>query len=945
MLERALTVPERERAAFLLKEAGTDEALRAEVEGLLTLDEGDGLDPPDIGKLVAARAASGSETEAPSRLGAYRILRRIGQGGMGDVFLGVRADGQFKKRVAIKVIKRGMDTEDVLRRFERERQVLANLEHPGIARLIDGGMAADGRPFLVMEFIEGEPLMDWCDSQRLSVQERVELFGKVCDAIHEAHKNLVVHRDLKPSNILITHEGQPKLLDFGIAKVLDPEAGDSTVNLTATPLQMLTPAYASPEQVMGKAITTSSDIYSLGVLLYQLLVGRTPYTLATRSPLEIERLICKEDTRHPGQALGESADLEQVAALRNTTPRALERRLRGDLGTVVLKALRKEPRRRYSSASELAEDLRKHLRGLPVSARPDTVGYRLARFVDRNRYGVGAAAIVIGALLTSLIVVVQQSAKARRARDELARQLEIDRERSEQLAGLTVQLTEQRQAAVDARAVVEERAVELGQANADLEASRALAERRYHAVREIAKSMVFDVHRALVPIEGALQAKELVVGLGTRFLDGLVEEGREDPDLMRELVQSYVRMASLMADDFEESFGRHDEALSLYDKAQRLAEDLCFRIPGHPANEFAFGLALMSKGDLLVLLGRSAEAIECFRSAAEVCGLGEEVPKPSTGRRYALALSLLRLGAAERREGRLDDAEERFEGARGILRGLASSLPTLDTDMAELWREFATVRELRDDPEGAIDAWRQADTLFAGASSRDYRTQRTHGLVRRELARLLIQVGRLDEARPLIEAALEAASGQLDRYPRSFGARLAYSATLKSLADLRLAEQDWPAVRSLVKEQLSILDQLLGEAPENTFVARDRFISLNLLVAAARGEGAWLEADEAMREALDGLQTLADQDPTNLELQRALASAYRTQGDIYEKLAGRPQQDERSRDHWLEKARASYGLGIEGMTSFPRLTPVGERLLEALREGRERCGASSAGES
>ncbi len=310
------------------------------------------------------------------RVGAYRLEYEIGRGGMGAVYLGVRADNEFQKRVAIKLIKRGMDTDFILRRFRRERQILASLDHPHIARLLDGGTTEDGLPYFVMEYIEGQPLYRHCDARRLGIAERLHIFQQICDAVHFAHQNLIVHRDIKPSNILVTADGAPHLLDFGIAKLLSPELGADTIDATGTVARLMTPEYASPEQVRGERARPTSDVYSLGTVLYELLTGHRPLRLRSRAMYEIARVICEEEPELPSESLmrtdhlasASAVTLEAVYQARSASPEELRHALAGDLDRIVLKALRKDPRQRYQSAAELREDITRHLEGRPVSA-------------------------------------------------------------------------------------------------------------------------------------------------------------------------------------------------------------------------------------------------------------------------------------------------------------------------------------------------------------------------------------------------------------------------------------------------------------------------------------------------------------------------------------------------------------------------------------------------
>ncbi|MGZ5004605.1 MAG: protein kinase domain-containing protein [Chthoniobacterales bacterium] len=344
------------------------------------------------------------EPFAGRQFGSYQIMREIGRGGLGAVYLAARADDEYRKQVAIKLVRRGLDTEDILRRFRNERQILAQLDHPNIARLIDGGTTDDGLPYFVMEYVNGQPINGYCDANALSTTERLTLFRKVCSAVTYAHQNLVIHRDLKPSNILVTQDGEPKLLDFGIAKLLS--AGDELFTQTIPALRVMTPEYASPEQIKGDKIMTTSDVYSLGVLLYELLTGQQPYRLKTRTPEQIARAITEQEPERPSTVLADN----QQSEIGN--PKSL----RGDLDNIVLMAMRKEPARRYASVGQFSEDVRRHLTGLPVVARKDTVAYRTSKFVNRHRIGVAAAALVLLSLVGGIVATLIQVRTASRER-------------------------------------------------------------------------------------------------------------------------------------------------------------------------------------------------------------------------------------------------------------------------------------------------------------------------------------------------------------------------------------------------------------------------------------------------------------------------------------------------------------------------------------------------
>jgi serine/threonine-protein kinase len=411
VLEEVIALDPAARRAALDVRCGDDAGLRAEVESLLIAGE------EAAGVFAEATPADtvdfDAELVAPRSIGAYRVVRELGRGGMGSVYLGERSEGDFAHRVAIKVVRAGAGSELVLRRFRAERQILAALQHAGIARLYDGGLTEEGMPYLVMEYVEGGNLLAFCAERRLGLRERVALFARVCEAVRYAHRHLVVHRDLKPSNILVSPEGEPKLLDFGLAKIVQPPTQGASGPQTVTSLRWMTPEYASPEQVRGEAVTTATDVYSLGVVLYELLTGRKPYALKTATGAELEHAILGQDpARASSVAAASSGD---------------RRLLRGDLDTICAKCLQKDPQRRYGGAAELAEDLGRYLRGMAVRARPDSAPYRMRKFVARHRWGVGAAAALA---VTAMALTAVYTVRLRHERDRAR----LEAQRAEQVA-------------------------------------------------------------------------------------------------------------------------------------------------------------------------------------------------------------------------------------------------------------------------------------------------------------------------------------------------------------------------------------------------------------------------------------------------------------------------------------------------------------------------------
>jgi serine/threonine protein kinase len=405
----ALELPAAMRATFLAESYGDDPALRSEVESLLAAHE----EPQNLLEQHSIDLATQLQTDdhkyLGKRFGPYSILQEIGRGGMGAVFLAERADGQFQQQVALKIIRQNFADGELEKHFRRERQILASLNHPNIAKLIDGGVSETGELFLAMEFIEGEPLVAFAEHHQLTIEDRLHLFLKICRAVSFAHQSLVIHRDLKPSNILVTEDGIPKLLDFGLAKLTEQSAGSSLVSgkgaeQTQTDFRAFTPAYASPEQILGKSVTTTSDVFSLGVILYELLTSEKPFQFEGKSLEEIIKTVSTAEASLPSRVV------------RSHEPEGpgQERQLRGDLDNITLKALQKDPPRRYQSVAEFANDIERHLEHLPISARPNTVAYRASRFYQRNRITVSAAALIILALIAGLGIALWQNNKARR---------------------------------------------------------------------------------------------------------------------------------------------------------------------------------------------------------------------------------------------------------------------------------------------------------------------------------------------------------------------------------------------------------------------------------------------------------------------------------------------------------------------------------------------------
>jgi serine/threonine protein kinase len=526
ILESALELEPASRASFL-DGACADSFVRSEVESLIASHEEAGTEVlnPTAPPTLNLEGETQFRLPKGKRIGAYEIIEEIAVGGMGAVYRAVRADGEYKQRVALKIVRSELGSEFTGARFKNERQILASLDHSNIAKILDGGTTAEGVPFFVMELIEGQRVDQYCDEHKLTTTERLNLFLQVCSAVQYAHQRLIIHRDIKPGNILVNAEGVPKLLDFGIAKILASSEISAQPEQTMSLMRLLTPQYASPEQIKGEAITTASDVYALGVVLYELLTGRTPYNVATQTPHEISRAVCENEPEKPSTAAmraitatddggAKTTADKELSAVREGSAEKLSKRLNGDLDNIVLMALRKEPQRRYASVDQFAQDIRRHLQHLPVLARKDTFGYRASKFIARHRTGVAAAAMVTIALLSLTGITLRQARIAR--------------------------------------------------------AERARAERRFNDVRKLANSLIFEVHDSISEIPGATATRKLILERAQEYLDDLAKESANDPALLSELATAYGRLASVLGNGRDANLGQTSKAIENGRKAVEL---------------------------------------------------------------------------------------------------------------------------------------------------------------------------------------------------------------------------------------------------------------------------------------------------------------------------------------------------------------------------------------
>jgi len=793
------------RAAWLADVCGGDEAMQREVESLLASDaDAHGFIAGAIGD-VASAAVQGA-TPAGKMIGPYRVVSELGRGGMGTVYLAERADDEYAARVAVKVVRGGLLLDTAASRFRSERQILADLDHPNIARLLDGGTTDDGLPYLVMEYVDGETIDHYCDHHNLSPARRIELFREVCQAVEHAHRHLIVHRDLKPGNILVTADGTPKLLDFGIAKLLDPSSMPHTVAPTDSALRLMTPAYASPEQVRGGPITVATDVYALGVVLYELLCGHLPYEIdGAAGPAEIERVVCEAIPERPSIRVSRDRDptertegsgsitAEELGRRRGGTVAQVRRRLAGDLDRIVLMALRKEPERRYPSVDQFSADLDRHLQGLPVLAQPDTWGYRAERFVRRHPVGVAA---VVGFLLLSTAfagVMAVQASRLARERDVA----EVQRQAAEQVSNYLVDVfgssdpNESMGDTVTARELLDrgtERLPDLDDQPAVQSALMDVIGRAYQNLGDYEQAAPF--------IDSALAMRERLYGT-----DNL------------ELAATLVSAADLAYE-----LGDYDTARDRY----RASLDIRRRLLGEDADlvvETWVGLA-----DALVDLNETEAAEEAYRGALAAAtvrhGLKHEL----------VATALVNLSGLVRGAGRLDEADSL--GTLGL--ALRRELFGNDhLDVAHALNQLASTKRLKGETEAALAVAQEGLAI----------RRRVYGGDHVEIAASLGNVAGLLGMTGDVDGAVEARREMLAMLRRILGNDHPYiAAGTSSLGSALFAAGDLSEAEAVLRESVRISRLVLPARHPNLAYP------LNTLGQVLMKEGRYREAEAALRE-------------------------------------------------------------------------------------------------
>jgi serine/threonine protein kinase/tetratricopeptide (TPR) repeat protein len=652
LFEQALEKEPDNREEFVRSAAGEDEQFRNEVLALLQAHQsGDGRIPQSI----VTRPTVESDAWIGKQVGAYEIVRLIGVGGMGAVYEGRRADDQFSKRVAIKFLHAHANGADAVRRFKAERQILASLDHPGIAALIDGGVTSDGQPYLMMEYIDGRPLTQWCDEQRLTIRERLPLFQQVAAAVQSAHQALVVHRDLKPGNILVTTEGRVKLLDFGIARLLPQESGTDSLPSTMSTVRSFTPDYAAPEQVRGEKPGTGVDIYALGVVLFELLTGQRPFQIRDQRLSELERIICETPAPAPSSQVDES----RPEKMGERSVAKIRAQIAGDIDSIVLMALRKEPSRRYGSAELMSRDVSAYLSGHPVSGRPDGLGYRMQKFVRRRKLETAAIGIATVSLVAGLIGVTIQ-----------ARRAEAQRQKATQVTDfLTTMLGSANPASLGKDVTVRE-----------VLDSAALRAETLAGTPELDAEIRIVIGNTYLAL-GEFDAAE------TQFKKALAAHGKRSPAGDVQTAVAYTRQSHAL-----ENGGNFAAA----DSVLNLAAALFAR---HPAkNPLERANFLDRRASILARLGRVDEAEPLFREGLET------VLEFAPGNDSLLAPSYANLGFALAEQGKLAAAESLYVKAVAVGR---RAYGPVHSELAALMSPYAAVLDRMNKVDKADSVYRE----------------------------------------------------------------------------------------------------------------------------------------------------------------------------------------------------------------------------------------------
>lgn len=930
----ALEQPTHVRAEWPAQACAEDELVFKEVEAMLAAraDAGDFLQSPALAENGAWFQRAAEMPLGERRVGPYQLVRELGRGGMGAVFLAERADGEFKKLVAIKLIKRGMDTDEIVRRFRHERQILASLEHPNIAQLLDGGTTEDGLPYFVMEYIEGLPIDQYCKRHSLGVTERLQLFLIVCFAVQHAHQKLVVHRDLKPGNILVTEDGAVKLLDFGIAKLLDPAAGESTL----TSLRPMTPEYASPEQLDGQAITTASDVYSLGVALYELLTGTRPYRLTGSSSEELARAIRETEPVRPSLAIA-----------RGSSSTSRFNKLRGfsasDLDNITLKALHKDVQRRYASVEQFAEDIRRYLTGRPVSAHGDTLSYRASKFFRRNRLALSVVMLVILSLSGGLIASTHSAQIARAAQARAEREgavAEAQRLRAEE--ALLQAKTEQTRA-TQAFGNAERQRLRAEQAQTLAETERARSERRFNEVRQLANAMLSKLYSEIRQLPGSTKAQAMLVTLALEYLDRLSREASGDPEFQRELAAAYDRVGAVQGNSSTGELGDLEAALRSFRQALRIRQTLAQLAATKWRIQYELAVSHRQIGEILAKMQKREASLASYRQALPLLeALAADHPQNNSVKEDLVRIHR-QMGMTLNSLGNRQAGLPHIQQAQAILLESSSIVEShnwTNSDESEDVYELALLLREAGDLKGSLAMYHKWRTILEARLAKrpaSVKWKNSLGEAHLKIGDLLRRMDRTEETLVSYRSAVAIYTELPQLDPADARLRQNLSTSHNNLADsLKKLGRHAEALKHF-ELAVELEEALVAQHPDNTALINLTRNHASLADLASEAGNA-ARAEYHFRHALDGRRALVAREPSNLKLRLDLGESQCHHADALRRTGKLQEAIEQYRQA-LAVAEAVDRQDTAGRQALPLLSTVHYRLGDSLMKSKDFPGA------
>ena len=745
IVERALEVEIGERGPLLVDLCGEDRELFVEVASLLHFQEKarDFIEQPAVETVAEILASERCGLQTGDRVNGYVILSLLGEGGMGEVYLA--NDIALGRKVAVKLLKFGVGGANMVRHFEQEERILAGLTHPNIAQLYGGGVTAIGLPYFVMEYVDGKRLDYYCRENCLPITQRLQLFQRICSAVAYAHQRLVIHRDIKPANIRVTPEGEPKLLDFGIAKLLDP--GSASIEQTMTLGTVMTPDYASPEQIRGETMTTASDVYSLGVVLYEILTEQRPYKLENRTPTAVARAITDQEPLRPSMA----ARSQKVGD---------QRILRGDLDNIVLKALRKEPERRYPSVGQFSEDIRRYVAGLPVTASKGTFRYRAEKFIKRNRIAVAAITLIVLSLIAGIFATTFEARRANR---------------------------------------------------------------RFNEVRRLAHSLMFEIHDSVKDLQGATPTRRLIVSRALEYLDSLARESGRDVSLQRELATAYEKIGDIQGNPFYANLGDTDDALSSYRKALAIREtiknDRDPDLQMEMARSYrALGDILEQKGDVSATIHNYRRSLSIFEQLATASPENFAIQDE-----YARSYEVLGdgLGRTDLKKERLQSYQKALLIRQALLAGRSDD-PKLRRSVGLSFMKVGGASDPKS-PEAVVNV-RRGISILEALAAKDPNNERAHrdvGYAYYELGQVELAAGDFASALESRRKAFSIRNKVAAQDPKNIQARFDLGVAHADLAEALSATGDYPQAIVHGQQALSILQNLSAADVTNAVYQRN----------------------------------------------------------------------------------------------------------------------------